>query len=106
VRRALAPLAAALVLGALCGTARANVLPPLPPLSPTPQLGWEANGPVTAIANDRASGMTSAGANCVYRDDPGLYHLVIDTSAFGLDACVNLIVAAGQLRLHQASATG
>ena len=57
-------------------------------------------------ANDRASGMTSAGANRVYRDDPGLYHLVIDTSAFGLDACVNLIVAAGQLRLHQASATG
>jgi hypothetical protein len=40
------------------------------------------------------------------RDDPHLYHLVIDTSAFGIDTCVNVIVAASDLRIPQARSRG
>ena len=35
-------------------------------------------------------------------DDPYLYHLVIDSCAFDLDACVDFIVTASQLRMQQA----
>ena len=37
-------------------------------------------------------------------EDPALYHLVIDSTALGLDACVELIVAASQARRHAPSA--
>ncbi len=35
-------------------------------------------------------------------EDPNLYHLVIDSCAFDLDACVDFIVTASQLRMQQA----
>ena len=35
--------------------------------------------------------------------DPSLYHLILDTSAFDLDTCVDLIVAASRARTRQAS---
>ena len=38
-------------------------------------------------------------------DDPSLYHLMLDGPAFGLDYCVELIVAAAQFRVGQATAS-
>ena len=38
-------------------------------------------------------------------DDPGLYHMMLDGPAFGLDYCVELIVAAAQYRVQQAMAS-
>src|SRR3989449_423736 len=35
-------------------------------------------------------------------DDPSLYHMMLDSPAFGLDYCVELIVAAAQHRVQQA----
>jgi cytidylate kinase len=35
--------------------------------------------------------------------DPELYHLVLDSTAFGLDACVELIIAAAAARADRAS---
>ena len=36
-------------------------------------------------------------------DDPALYHLVIDATAFGVDACVELIVAAATLHVTRST---
>jgi cytidylate kinase len=38
--------------------------------------------------------------------DPDLYHLVLDSPAFGLDTCVELIVAASEARMRQAHPAG
>ena len=37
-------------------------------------------------------------------DDPSLYHLMIDSTAIGLDTCVDLIVAASHARVAAAPA--
>lgn len=34
-------------------------------------------------------------------ENPSLYHLMVETAAFGIDACVDLIVTASSLRLDQ-----
>ncbi|WP_425246140.1 AAA family ATPase [Streptomyces sp. NEAU-NA10] len=48
--------------------------------------------------NDWARREYVRGAYGVDGDDPALYHLMIDATAFGVDACVELIVAAASLR--------
>lgn len=53
-------------------------------------------------ANDRARRQYVRERYGVDGDDPYLYHLVIDSCAFDLDACVNFIVTASQLRMQQA----
>jgi cytidylate kinase len=53
-------------------------------------------------ANDRARREYVRRSYGVDGDDPSLYHLVIDSCAFDLDACVNFIVTASQLRMQQA----
>ena len=53
-------------------------------------------------ANDRARRQYVRERYGVDGDDPYLYHLVIDGCAFDLDACVNFIVTASQLRMQQA----
>jgi cytidylate kinase len=49
-------------------------------------------------AHDRARRDYVRGAYGVDGDDPGLYHLMIDATALGVDACVELIVAASKFR--------
>jgi cytidylate kinase len=49
-------------------------------------------------AHDAARRDYVRGAYGVDGDDPGLYHLMIDATAFGVDACVELIVAASESR--------
>ena len=51
-------------------------------------------------ANDRARRQYVQRAYGADGDDPGLYHLVIDSLAFGVDACVDLIVAASHARVR------
>ena len=51
-------------------------------------------------ANDRARRQYVRERYGVDGDDPYLYHLVIDGCAFDLDACVNFIVTASQLRMQ------
>jgi cytidylate kinase len=53
-------------------------------------------------ANDRARIEYVRQRYGVDGTDPSLYHLVLDTSAFDLDTCVDLIVAASQARMQQA----
>jgi cytidylate kinase len=53
-------------------------------------------------ANDRARREYVRKRYGVDGDDPCLYHLVIDSCAFDLDACVDFIVTASQLRMQQA----
>lgn len=36
-------------------------------------------------------------------EDPGLYHLMLDSTALSVDACVEMIVAASRDRVHNAS---
>jgi cytidylate kinase len=52
-------------------------------------------------AHDRARRQYVQRAYGVDGDDPGLYHLMMDSLAFGVDACVDLIVAASQLRIQR-----
>ena len=54
-------------------------------------------------ANDRARIEYVRSAYGVDGTDPSLYHLVLDTDAFDLDTCVDLIVDASRARLRQAS---
>ena len=54
-------------------------------------------------ANDRARIEYVQSAYGVDGTDPSLYHLVLDTSAFDLETCVDLIVAASRARTRQAS---
>jgi cytidylate kinase len=49
-------------------------------------------------AHDRARRDYVQSAYGVDGDDPGLYHLMIDAPALGADACVELIVAASNVR--------
>ncbi len=53
-------------------------------------------------ANDRARREYVRRSYGVDGDDPSLYHLVIDSCAFDLNACVEFIVAASQARIHRA----
>ena len=53
-------------------------------------------------ANDRARREYVRERYGVNADDPSLYHLVIDSCAFDLDACVDFIVSASELRMRQA----
>jgi cytidylate kinase len=53
-------------------------------------------------ANDRARREYVRQRYGVDGDDPYLYHLVIDSCTFDLDACVDFIVTASQLRMRQA----
>jgi cytidylate kinase len=53
-------------------------------------------------ANDRARREYVRERYGVNGDDPNLYHLVIDSCAFDLDACVDFIVSASELRMRQA----
>lgn len=39
-------------------------------------------------------------------DDPGLYHLILDSTKLGIDTCVALIVAAGKARTESAASAG
>ena len=57
-------------------------------------------------ANDRARIEYVRSAYGVDGTDPSLYHLMLDTSAFDLDTCVNLIVAASQARMPHVAALG
>jgi cytidylate kinase len=57
-------------------------------------------------ANDRARREYVRSAYGVDGDDPSLYHLMIDAPAIGVDACIDLIVAASRFRLEQARAGG
>ncbi len=50
-------------------------------------------------AHDRARRDYVQSAYGVDGDDPSLYHLMIDATAFGVDACVDLIVAASKFRV-------
>jgi cytidylate kinase len=52
-------------------------------------------------ANDRARREYVRSAYGVEGDNPRLYHLMIDPIALGLDACVELIVAAAQMRARE-----
>ena len=47
-------------------------------------------------ANDRARRDYVSGAYGIDGDDPQLYHLMIDAISFGVDGCVDLIVAASE----------
>jgi cytidylate kinase len=53
-------------------------------------------------ANDRARREYVRSAYGVDGDDPSLYHLMLDTSVFDLNACVDFIVRASRLRMQQA----
>jgi cytidylate kinase len=55
-------------------------------------------------ANDRARRDYVRGAYGVDGDDPSLYHLMLDTVAVGIDASVDLVVAASQARIREAHA--
>ena len=54
-------------------------------------------------AHDRARREYVRRAYGVDGDDPGLYHLMIDSLAFGVDSCVDLIVAASHARVQRAA---
>jgi cytidylate kinase len=54
-------------------------------------------------ANDRARRDYVRSAYGVDGDNPALYHLMIDTIAVGIDASVDLVIAASQARLRQAA---
>jgi cytidylate kinase len=54
-------------------------------------------------ANDRARRDYVRSAYGVDGDDPALYHLMLDTTAVGIDASVDLIVAASQARVREAA---
>jgi cytidylate kinase len=58
-------------------------------------------------ANDRARREYVSGAYGIDGDDPALYHLMIDAVTLGVDACVDLIVAASRsyTRREHAQAT-
>jgi hypothetical protein len=51
-------------------------------------------------AEDKARIEYVARAYGVDGEDPGMYHLVLDSTAFDLDACVELIVAASEARIR------
>jgi cytidylate kinase len=51
-------------------------------------------------AHDRARRAYVREAYGVDGDDPSLYHLMLDATALGPDACVELIVAASRLRME------
>jgi len=53
-------------------------------------------------ANDRARREYVRGRYGVDGDDPSLYHLVIDGTAFGVDACADLIATASRMRMQHA----
>jgi hypothetical protein len=55
-------------------------------------------------AEDRARRRYVRHAYGVDGDDPNLYHLMIDSTAIGLDTCVDLIVAASHARVTAAPA--
>jgi cytidylate kinase len=57
-------------------------------------------------ANDRARIEYVSRSYGVDPLDPDLYHLVLNSPALGLNACVDLIVAASQARMRQAHPTG
>jgi cytidylate kinase len=57
-------------------------------------------------ANDRARTEYVRHAYGVDPLDPDLYHLVLDSPALGLDACVDLVVAASEARMRQAHPAG
>jgi cytidylate kinase len=52
--------------------------------------------------NDRARREYVRGRYGVDGDDPSLYHLVIDGTAFGVDACADLIATASGMRMQYA----
>lgn len=54
-------------------------------------------------ANDRARREYVRSAYGVDGDDPSLYHLMLDSCAFDLDACADLIVTASHARLRHAT---
>jgi cytidylate kinase len=56
-------------------------------------------------AADRARRDYVRGAYGVDGDDPGLYHVMLDSTALGIDACVDLIVSASQARTRSHSDT-
>jgi cytidylate kinase len=53
-------------------------------------------------ANDSARREYVRGRYGVDGDDPSLYHLVIDGTAFGVDACADLIATASRMRMQHA----
>jgi cytidylate kinase len=55
-------------------------------------------------ANDRARVGYVQEAYGVDGRDPALYHLMIDAPAFGIEGCVDLIVAASEARAREADA--
>jgi cytidylate kinase len=54
-------------------------------------------------ANDRARMEYVRLAYGVDGEDPNLYHVMIETAAFGIDGCVDLIVTASRVRRDQAA---
>ena len=56
-------------------------------------------------ANDRARRDYVRDAYGVDGDDPSLYHLMLDATGYGVDGCVDLIVAASHLRRRAHAAT-
>jgi cytidylate kinase len=56
-------------------------------------------------ANDRARRDYVRDAYGVDGDDPSLYHLTLDATAYGVEGCVDLIVTASQLRRRTHAAT-
>jgi cytidylate kinase len=52
--------------------------------------------------NDRARREYVRGRYGVDGDDPSLYHLVIDGTAFGVEACADLIATASRMRMQYA----
>jgi cytidylate kinase len=56
-------------------------------------------------ANDRARRDYVRDAYGVDGDDPGLYHVMLDATAYGVEECVDLIVAASHLRRRTHAAT-
>jgi cytidylate kinase len=69
----------------------------------------EAEGVDRATAERRVKANDWARREYVHRaygadgDDPALYHLMIDATAFSVDACVELIVAAAALRMSRSN---
>jgi cytidylate kinase len=57
-------------------------------------------------ANDRARRDYVKGAYGIDGDNPRLYHLVIDAVSLGVDACVDLIVAASEARIRRSTTAG
>jgi cytidylate kinase len=57
-------------------------------------------------ANDRARTEYVRRSYGVDPLDPDLYHLVLDSPALGLDTCVDLVVAASEVRMRQAHPAG